>query len=704
MRKYGKTPLALLLAFSMIIALFPIGVIHAAEAQPINLALGRTVTAVSSYEMANEGWGLTNLVDGDKTGPRATGSVANGWTSSPTTNQPSANNPVWVMIDLGSQYQVDQIVLWPRNDGGTISKGVGYPVDFKVQISADKTTWIDKAVHTNYPSPTTGLQQTIDFNKDGARYVRVIATKLVADDWNQYVMQFREIEVFQSASALNDAEAVAADAAAIDLGNLTAIYKNLYLPSLGGEASNISWVSLNPSYLNAEGIIVKRPEAGEPDASVVLEALVKRGQESQVREFSVTVKAKIARVAEPDSFKIGIFWPPTWEFTNDEQYKYIKEANVTDVENVIGGGLDSEEKNLEMLELAEANGLKVSVADTRVNGSDRQIQEMVQTYMDHPATSGYYIQDEPGVGGLQAAADRYGKILAVDPDRVPYVNLLPEQAVAGYEHNYVRAWVEKAGPQNLKYLSFDNYPLLMGNSFSGTYFSNLEIIRKTGLEYGVKTSSYLQSIGIPGGLRRPIATEMDYLAYANMAYGMKSLVWFTYWTPTERTEAFTDAIIDAAGNKTDLYVPFQQINGKIAKLGQTLINLDAVQVYHSGPSKPAGVPSLPKSFFFQPEEQSDDLIISHLVHQTNGQTYIMIVNKSLTDAKQLSFSLDTSVRGIEEISNATGLATSTDFDPETGLLKTVLEAGEGKLYVILGSEGDSMDLRYRRRCSRRVIR
>ncbi len=97
---------------------------------------------------------------------------------------------------------------------------------------------------------------------------------------------------------------------------------------------------------------------------------------------------------------------------------------------------------------------------------------------------------------------------------------------------YVERWIEGVGIENLKYLSFDNYPFLRKGKFEKSYYNNLDIIRRAGLKYNVKTSSYLQSFGIVNTFRRPTEHEMRLNVYSNLAYGIKNPVWFCYATPT----------------------------------------------------------------------------------------------------------------------------------------------------------------------------
>lgn len=388
-----------------------------------------------------------------------------------------------------------------------------------------------------------------------------------------------------------------------------------------------------------------------------------------------------------NEFLIGIFWGPVWEHTNDHQYQVIKDANVDYIQNVLSSGLDTEEKNLKMLDLAQKHGLKIYVADPRVKGSDDEIKAMVNTYKTHPATAGYYIQDEPDLKGMDWAADTYKKILSFDHQKVPYVNLLPEWAVKDYEKNYVEQWIAKVGKENLKYLSFDNYPFMVDGSFRVSYFKNLDIIRRAALENKLKTSCYLQSVGIPGAYRRPDEHELRYSAYASVAYGITNIVWFTYWTPTNRGEKFSTAIIDADGNKTDLYDHFKQINGELKQLGKLLVDLDAKAVYHSGTTLPDGIQRLVDGFFWQPVQKSDDMIISHFVNQSSGRNYIMVVNKSVKNQRQFSFKLQNSIKKVLLISKVTDSKSSvtslkTNYRYKTGIISDTFLPGEGKLYEL----------------------
>lgn len=383
---------------------------------------------------------------------------------------------------------------------------------------------------------------------------------------------------------------------------------------------------------------------------------------------------------------IGIYIAPPFDFTLDLQYQYIREANI-DIIQDIAGWIAPVDK-LTMLDMAQSHGLKMVVADDRINGTNADITALVSSYVNHPALAGYYVRDEPVVNQLQDVANRYQKLLTLDNNHDPHVNLLPSYATGAlgsinYEQDYIEAWIQKVVPANLRYLSIDNYPFLSNGTFREVpYFNDLDVLRRVGLKYHIKTSAYLQSIGSSIGLRRPNANELRYSAYTHLAYGVKRPVWFTYWTPTGGSETYTNAIIDPSGNKTDLYIPFKALNFEIKQLGKTLVGLDAIKVYHSGTTIPTGTVRPPANFIWQPQNASQAMIISQLTDPVSGKEYIMVVNKSFTTSNTFSFTVASTVANVKVVSKVTSLEEATNFVLASHSLSDTFLPGEGKLYAL----------------------
>lgn len=387
-----------------------------------------------------------------------------------------------------------------------------------------------------------------------------------------------------------------------------------------------------------------------------------------------------------EEFLIGIFWPPVWAHTNDLQYKRMREANIDLIENVSSTDLYTTEKNRKMLDLAARHGMKVIVADPRVHGSTGDVQAMVNDFKNHPATFGYYIMDEPDTAKLNWCAQTLKTIVAADPTRMAHVNLFPVYALGAqlgsinYEKEYIERWIEMAGKENIEYLAFDHYPYAGDGSFRISYYENMDIIRRAGLKYGLKTSAYLQSMGVPGAFKRPTEGELRYNVYSMLAYGIKHPVWFTYWTPAGQGEKFLPSVVDTAGNPTDLYPQVKQLGAEMKQLGKTLIGLDAKEVYHSGSQLPEGVLNLPAGAVLSPVGKGD-FIFSQFKDKVNGQEYIMIVNKDYNYNQSVVLRIGKSVKSIVELGK-TGSDKKINWEKNRELKQQFLP-GEGRLFRIV---------------------
>jgi hypothetical protein len=82
-----------------------------------------------------------------------------------------------------------------------------------------------------------------------------------------------------------------ADAAALDLGDTTAVTSNLTLPTTGASGSSITWTTSDSAVVETNGR-VHRPAHGQPDGHATLTATVVRGNITRTRTFDVTVLAE----------------------------------------------------------------------------------------------------------------------------------------------------------------------------------------------------------------------------------------------------------------------------------------------------------------------------------------------------------------------------------------------------------------------------
>lgn len=110
------------------------------------------------------------------------------WSSGLST---SAATTQWAGIDLGSNQAVTSMILTPR------ASGLAFPVDFSLQSSADGTTWstISGQTYTAYANPGSRARSFAFSAPVTARYFRILATKLSADDVGNYALQLGDLRV-----------------------------------------------------------------------------------------------------------------------------------------------------------------------------------------------------------------------------------------------------------------------------------------------------------------------------------------------------------------------------------------------------------------------------------------------------------------------------------------------------------------------------
>ena len=319
--------------------------------------------------------------------------------------------------------------------------------------------------------------------------------------------------------------------------------------------------------------------------------------------------------------------------------------------------------------------------------SDEEIQSVIKEYTNVPGVGGFYIRDEPYNANPLAPA--YRAIKKAAPDAYPYLNFLPN--IYGSAQAYERQmndWVNLAqrDGDKLEYLTYDRYPF--GDApdsldYNGMLY-NMRSVWKVGLDNNVKTGLYIQSIGRldangnPGGFRRTNGNEIRYEVFSALAFGFKQLSYFCWFTPTGRTENFTNAIITPDGEKTDLFEPVKKLNGEVLKIGPTLMKLEAREIYLSG-SNTYGQQSVPDDFFVH-SQTNDNLTFSYMTDRETGRNYLMVVNNSFTAEKDISLKFDDAVTEIQEVNKDTGAFDNMAM--QDGIISLHLAKGDGRLFAL----------------------
>lgn len=377
-----------------------------------------------------------------------------------------------------------------------------------------------------------------------------------------------------------------------------------------------------------------------------------------------------------DEIVISAFWPPMLDFVNDTQFKYMQDAHIDLMEygsDPIFNDPDSVEK---MLKLCEKYDIYVTIYDNDSKGwleaSDEEIQKIAKKWMKYEGVVGFFLRDEP------QNANPYGRVVQaireVFPNAICQMNMLPAGAFKD-PVGHAEDWVNSAGLGNLSYLSFDQYPFGLAEGSRPQMFYNLDLVRNVGLKYGVNTACYIQSISNTTGFRDPTVSETRYHTSAALAYGFKNLKYFTWMTPVERDEVFTNAIINPDGTKNERYDGIVDINTKIKAVSKILGRCDALEIYHSDAQDMLTRP-VPKDYFITPDCKTD-VIFSLMGDRYDETNYLMLVNKDFSRTRDMTFNLN----GIELTDVTSGSETGEKIKDN---LTVSIEAGGFKLFKIYG--------------------
>lgn len=170
-------------------------------------------------EVKSPEWGSYWLIDGD--GAQATMNTA--FSSMLHT---TADADEWVQVRLADPQTINKVVLKPR------AGGLGFPVDFQIQLSQDGAVWSTVVSRSAYGPVNSADPQVFDFPAAQAQYVRLKATKLKSEN-GAYYLQLSELAVYQDNSinyalAANGGEASAANPLGGDFFDYDQFYDNMF--------------------------------------------------------------------------------------------------------------------------------------------------------------------------------------------------------------------------------------------------------------------------------------------------------------------------------------------------------------------------------------------------------------------------------------------------------------------------------------------
>lgn len=400
---------------------------------------------------------------------------------------------------------------------------------------------------------------------------------------------------------------------------------------------------------------------------------------------SVTVMMAMCAAAlgapwQPEQFPIGYWLGPPPEANSLQTWQTVADCNFT-FTGPRGGY--SVEENLEMLDFCQQAGVRALVTDSRIHwqmtaneGWEETVAEIIADYASHPALYGYYLKDEPNHQLFAPLGEMSREFERQDPDHLPYINLFPtyanvRQLGTPTYADHIAKFLETVQP---RVLSYDHYALLRAGGMRPDYYENLAIIRDLGLQHNTPQWQIILSLAHLA-YRDPTEAEMRWQVYTSLAYGMKGIMYFTYWTPPSLAQEGRYGIVDGEGRPARLYPIVQQLNSEIRALGATLLGLTSTEVYHTGEQIPAGATRQGTDAVVRVPEELPLLV--GMFEDKAGELYAMIVNRDWENPVELQANMATHVAGVAEVSAENG--SEAELEMTDGAVPLELPAGGGRL-------------------------
>ena len=336
----------------------------------------------------------------------------------------------------------------------------------------------------------------------------------------------------------------------------------------------------------------------------------------------------------------------------------------------------------------------------------RRITELYAEFgMDYPALAGLLLYDEPhrSLFGILRYAKNQVEQRQSGQD-LPYVNVWPSHASpknalgAQSYTDYLEKYMNENRYSNAvapPVLSFDHYPLLADERTTTDFFYNHAVIRRFALRFGVPSWGFVQSMGFDGsnvGLRRrrrPDEAEIFWQINVALAYGVKGIQYFTYWTPKNNEVKFGEALIGRDGTRTSLYGYATRANTYLRKVGGVLLPLTSVSALHFGERRlPRGAKRFRGNDYVK--DASGDPAILGFFRKPGASTerYLLVVNRSPNRRSRTRLTISGTVKSVER------------FDPSAGEMGGFVPltlGGEPRRRFLTASPGAGRALLYRLR-------
>ncbi len=389
----------------------------------------------------------------------------------------------------------------------------------------------------------------------------------------------------------------------------------------------------------------------------------------------------------PKSFPITFWCGPPEPFITAEQYRAIADAGFTVVMPPCEGEA-TVARNRKILDLTAKTGLKAIISDSRMplslshNPSGAAaLRSIVNDYRKSPALMGYFLTDEPGANAFEDLAEVVAELHRLDPDRMVFINLLPNYATSDLTANpsqlntltydqYLDRFMQVVKPD---VLSWDHYFFLEGADRPG-FFGNLAAAQHASNATQPPAPFWQIVLSVQHGPYRALTeNELRFEAMQTLVYGAKGLAYFTYWEPNDPSFKWSNAIRRRDGSPGTLYEPVRKVNAEVRALGKWLYDAKVEETFQTGKIPPDGK-SQPE-FSLVKAAGTGDLSIGTFWGD-KGFVYVLVTNRDYRSGVKTQIGLQVGKRAVEQLDLATGKWRELGGKPGVeGLLSLPVEMG-----------------------------
>ncbi len=347
------------------------------------------------------------------------------------------------------------------------------------------------------------------------------------------------------------------------------------------------------------------------------------------------VTASSAYAAKP-AIPIHAWWSIPSEYTSPERYRELAGAGFTTSMSPMPD-LDAVQK---ALDAAKGTGVKLFVTCPELG---RDPEGTVRRFMNHPALAGWHLTDEPNAKEFPHLADWTKRIQAVDRAHPCYINLFPtyanaEQLGTPTYQAHVDSFLACVP---VPFVSYDHYSVTTGG-LREDYYENLEIISGAARNAGKPFWAFSLAV-THDPYPIPTEAELRFQVFSILAYGARTVQYFTYWTPKSTTWNFHEAPIDTLGNRTPTYDRVRKVNREIQSYADVFMNAKVVSVGHTGSPLPKGTkPFVPFAPFNTVTTGGKGAVVSRI--ENGGTTYLIVVNRDYQNEMPLTVAFDKSAK------------------------------------------------------------